>query len=310
MNKASSYIASLLPSFKSSKVTDNLTNLNNELSSQTMPAIDSLLGAFPVKYVWKNKDVKVLNDTILRVYRGKLKLRNPTAIEITKAVLVNMQTTIPFAIKQTEELFGSDIASAGLTFDRATVVRYSEAAEFVINYARKLFNFISATELASLMGTRVTSDNVGPDDREFLMAMIPTFGVALTIMSLTVTELKTGYDEIPKSVIDPDSEEDMQVIVGRGKMDPFGFSALPFPLSAILHFRLAIADFQMDRYEQAVADAKVIEYRSILIKQMLASGQGDAAIERELADEEADLKIINRKIAMMEEKYGLSRTRT
>lgn len=308
MNNVSTFISSLLPSFESSKVKDNLTNLNTEIGEHTIPAMASLLLAFPPKWKWKNKDVAYLNNYIADNYKGRISVRDANSLDIANQCLVNMQTTLPFAIKQVVDMFGGNIAATGLTFDKATVLRYAEVAEFVINYTRKLSNFISATELAELTGSRVTVSNVSPGDLEFLKSGVHTFVVGLDIMALTVADLKSGYATIPKAIVDESSENDMSVVVGRDKMDPFGFASLPFPLSVFLHVRLAIADWQMDRYEQAVADAKVIQYRSLLIKQMIENGTGDANVEGLLEDEEAELKVVKRKIAQMEDKYGLTRT--
>jgi len=301
----SNYIQSLLPSFEASRVKDNLTNLSQELDQYTVPSFKTMAETFPENWKWKNADVEKINKTIVSGYRNKVPMRNANSLEIIQAVLVNMQTTLPMVQLQVSKVFGNEIAAAGLSFNKATLLQYAEAAEFMINYSRVYYNYLSAVELAALEGDRSIPEGVGPDDLMYLMAKRHTFTIALNIMAITVKDVRTDLKDIPDALVSTSSEEDMKLVVGANKIDPFGFASLPFPISLVYHAGLAIADWQMDRYDRAQVEARVLEYRSLLLKQQIETGNGDAAVESRLRDEEARLKVMKRKIARLEEKYEL-----
>lgn len=300
----SNYVKGLLPSFESSRVKDNLSNLSQEIDQFTLPSTKGMVETFPHDWKWKNKNVETLDKAIRSSYRGKVFKRDASALELIEHALVNMQTTLPLMKMQADKAFGRTISSDGLTFDRAAILQFSEAATFFVNYARMMVNYLSAAELAELDGSRKVA-GIAPDDEEYLLTHRYTFALALTIMCVDGKELKAEIGQIPTSIVEANNEDDMSAIVGKGKMDPFGFADLPFPLSLVYRAGLSIADWQVNRYDQAQEEANVQQYRMILLKERIEHGQGDAATENQLKDAEERLKLARRKIAKMEEDYGI-----
>lgn len=298
------YVKGLLPSFESSRVKDNMTNLSQEIDQFTLPSVKGMVSTFPHDWKWKNKNVETLDKAIRSSYTGKVFKRNASTLELIEHALVNLQTTLPLMKMQADRAFGRSISSEGLTFDKAAILQYSEAATYFVNYARVFVNYLSAAELSELDGSR-TVVGISPDDEEYLLANRYTFAIALSIMCVDGKELKDEMVHIPASIVESGNEEDMTVVVGKGKMDPFGFADLPFPLSLVYRAGLSISDWQVNRYDQAQEEANVQQYRIILLKERIENNQGDAATENTLKDAEDRLKLTRRKIAKMEESYGL-----
>ncbi len=298
------YVKGLLPSFESSRVKDNLTNLSQEIDQFTLPSTKGMAETFPHDWKWKNKNVETLDKAIRSSYKGKVFKRDASALELIEHALVNMQTTLPLMKMQADKAFARTISSEGLTFDRAAILQFSEAATFFVNYARVMVNYLSAAELSELDGSRKVA-GIAPDDEEYLLANRYTFAIALSIMCVDGKELKSEMAHIPTSIVESGNEDDMVAVVGKGKMDPFGFASLPFPLSLIYRAGLSIADWQVNRYDQAQEEANVQQYRMILLKERIENGQGDAATENALKDAEERLKLARRKITKMEEDYGI-----
>lgn len=299
------YVKGLLPSFESSRVKDNMTNLSQEIDQFTLPYTKGMVETFPHDWKWKNKNVETLDKAIRSSYTGKVFKRDASALELIEHALSNMQTTLPLMKMQADKAFGRSISSEGLTFDKAAILQYSEAATYFVNYARMMVNYLSAAELSELDGSRKV-EGVSPDDEEYLLANRYTFSIALSIMCVDGKELKSEMAHIPSSIVESGNEEDMTVVVGKGKMDPFGFADLPFPLSLVYRAGLSVADWQVNRYDQAQEEANVQQYRIILLKERIENNQGDAATENALKDAEDRLKLSRRKIAKMEEDYGLN----
>ena len=108
----------------------------------------------------------------------------------------------------------------------------------------------------------------------------------------------------PAIAIDPENIGELRAVFGN-RIDPVGFSNVPFPLSLWYHARLSIANYQMDNYDDTIATAKAVELRVMLYKKKLATGEGDAAIEELLSIQEKRLMELRRKQERLEKKYGL-----
>jgi hypothetical protein len=301
------YIKGMLPSFEASSLRDSLMNLADELDSETIPSMKALAEALPGKRDWASAEVKQLNDVIVTGYKGKVPYRDANSLELIHKVATNMQTTLPLLKNQVTKEFGARVVSSGLTFGKANLLQLAEVAEFFVNYARLYFNYVSAVELNNLSDSRRPLDGVAPDDQQYLMANRHSFVIAMRIMDTDAKQLESDLGKIPDMLIDATAEADMRVVVGSGRMDPFHMANLPFPLSFSYRIGMIWAERQLARYDQAKADARALEYRTILIKQRLEQGKGDAALERRLKDEEERLNLIKQKIEKMEKKYGLNR---
>ena len=204
----SNYVKGLLPSFESSRVKDNLSNLSQEIDQFTLPSTKGMVETFPHDWKWKNKNVETLDKAIRSSYRGKVFKRDASALELIEHALVNMQTTLPLMKMQADKAFGRTISSDGLTFDRAAILQFSEAATFFVNYARMMVNYLSAAELAELDGSRKVA-GIAPDDEEHLLTHRYTFALALTIMCVDGKELKAEIGQIPTSIVEANNEDDM-----------------------------------------------------------------------------------------------------
>lgn len=303
----SEYVKGLLPSFEANRVKDGLANLSKEIDQCTLPNTQGLKEVFPANWKWKDQTIAKLERALQTECKGHVKLVNPSIIEIVEFALENMQTTVPFVQMKCDKVFNRIIATNGITFDRAAVLQYAETAEFYVNYVRILLNFITAKERCALEGNREVK-GIGPEDEEYLNANIVLFGIATNIMSVDARKLKSEMDSIPDSAVDSSNEEELKVVIGESKLTPLNFAALPFPISALFRIGLFRTESQVKRFDRAVQDSKVTQYRILVLKDLINEGRSDAAIEAELADAEEELKMINYDISMMEEKYDVRRT--
>lgn len=299
------YVKSLLPSFEASRVKDNLENLSNEIDQFTLPTAENLRVTFGPDWKWRDKNAEILNKAITQDF-NKSKLRNANMLEIIAQCLTNMQTTLPFLLMESDKAFGRTIAVEGITFDRAAILQLSEVADYFVTYTRKLLNYLSAAELAELEGSRI-KHSVNTMDIEYLLANRYTYINAMNIVAIDMKEIKGGLSKIPVAIVDPENEADMRVVVGTSQMDPFGFASLPFPLSIVFKIASTINDFQIARYDAAQEEANTQQYRCIILKERIENGRGDAAVEKQLAESEDRLTLARRKIAKLEEKYGVNK---
>ena len=301
-----SYIKGLLPSFETSRLKQTLASICEEIESLLAPTVEKLKPIFPANWKWRSAGAKYLMEEIHRSVRLKKVAPANNGVFMIAFALNNMLTILPFIKGEVDKAFGREIASSGLTFSKTTLIQFTELAEFFMRYTQKLINFITAAELTNIQGSQHIS-GVGPDDEQWLRANLPTYLVALRVMSIDLQDLKSDLHAIPDMLVDESTEAGVKTVVGHTKVDPLGFASVPFPLTFIFNMRLAIADWQVNKYESALAESKVVEYRILLMKQQLEEGHGDASTERLLQVSEDRLMKLRFKISKMEEDYELNR---
>ena len=302
----SQYLKTLMPSTETRELKHSLQANFENVGGHRLPAIETVGGVFTHEYRWKSPVLqsveKQLRDSLTR---GPLKMHaNAGLLEMLSDVYGNMSTTLPYIRGEVDKSFGREFTNIGLTFAKGNLIQYGEVADFAVYYGRVLLNYLTSNELMRLNG-RTKDENLPIGDEEYLNANAPVFANAMKIMAYPVKDLKDQLRKIPDMVADEETEGSAKIMVGAGALDPLGFASLPFPISLIYHFRLGVAEKQAEDLEAIKAEARIVEYRILLIKQMQAGGQGDAAVERELAIQEDRLFMLRKKQKERETKYGV-----
>lgn len=303
------YVSKLMPSTQSKAIKENLEIASERISNNLLPGAELLLETLKPKYEWKNKDVKETMLEVAQALRGHTSLKLPrdaSGVEAIRAVMINVQSTIPYVIAEANKTFDESIFKTGLTFTKATILQYAETVDFFASYTAMLLNWITAIEYNTLDG-RDKNRGIPPSDVAYLMANINNYLEVLKIMAFNRDELKRGLKALPQMrIADTAEAEAEQLVLVGGNANPFGFATLPWPLSMWYHYRLRRVEAQAQEYEKAVATEKAISYRILLIDQRIKSGKGDAALEKELDIQEARVKAMSFEIAQMEKKFKLN----
>lgn len=304
--KFHSYVKSLVPSLETADLKENIAVTSERISESILPSLESMMVVFDHKYAWRDDALKAISKQYLQSMKGngfKLPL-DSSMLELVQHVMKNMLVTLPFIKGEVDKTFGKVIFNEGLTFSKANIMKYCETVEFTVNYTRILLNYITHAELQKL-DNRHSSNNLPPKDVEYLRANVMIFASACRIMGIPTAQLKSQLNSVPDMLIEAGTEEEATLLIGGGKLDPVGFAALPFPISVIYHARLRFANKQVEEYERLKAEEAVIKYRLILIQQKLDGGEGDAAAEKLLGIQEDRLFKTRRKLAELEEEYGV-----
>lgn len=303
------YVTNLTASTKSSAIKENLGIANERISNNLIPGADMLLQTLKPKYEWKNKDIKASLEEIAKAVRGHSSLKLPrdaVGMEAIRAVMTNLQSTIPYVIAEASKTFDESIFKAGLTFTKATILQYAETVDFFVSYTAALLNWVTALEYNTLDG-RDKNRGIPPSDREFLLANINNYTEVIKILAFNRDELKRGLKGLPQMrIADTAEAEAEQLLLVGNNANPFGFATLPWPLSMWYHYRLRRVEAQAQEYEKAIATEKAVNYRILLIKQRIDSGRGDAALEKELELQDARVKEISFEIKKMEKNWDLN----
>lgn len=303
------YISKLTPSTKSKAIKENLEIANERISNNLIPGVDLMLKTLKPKYEWKNKDIKSSLAEIAHSIHGhgSVKLpRDAAGFEVIRAIMTNLQSTIPYMVAEANKSFDESIFKTGLTFTKATILQYAETVDFFTSYTAMLLNWVTALEFNTLDG-RDKNRGIPPSDMQYLLANINNYIEVNKILILNRDELKRGLKSLPQMrIADTAEAEAEQLLLVGNNANPFGFATLPWPLSMWYHYRLRRVEAQAQEYEKAIASEKAINYRILLIEQRINTGKGDAALEKELELQEARVKEISFEIAKMEKNWSLN----
>jgi hypothetical protein len=301
---ALSYLKDMLPSFETDRLKDNITNLSQEVDKFTVPAIDGLVEVFPTDWEWKDEMAARTMKKIESSSEVKMKARNPTGLEIIQKALHTCQDNLPFISLQVDKMFKSQVSKDGLTLDKTTILQYAECAEFFIDYTRVLANYITAAEVSKLKGNR-DKYAVGPKDMDYLRSNLPSYITAIKIMCVETRKLKMELNKVPSMSVSQDTYDDLVEVAGHDALNPLGFASLPWPISMFFRMGLTVSNFQVDRYQRAEQEAKALQYRSLILKDLIDGGQPEAYVEAELEDVEERMMLVRRDIEKKREKFGV-----
>jgi len=304
-------LAMLLPSFES-------VNLKNQLSSNCDAIGEALLPRFQTLQEvvgtqegkpFKHADVQAMSEDMvstLRTSNLNVKgLRVASMLEYIIPSLENVLTLRSFLEQHITKDIGKSLVTSSLTFNKQTLLQMLDIIDFTVKYSSILLNYVTAVELNAVEGSNIDGGAVAPNDVQYLKTQNMVYCIALRVLGTPINKLKADYAEIPEAIFDEDTYNDLVASFGTGTTDPLGMSAVPFPLTLVYRARLNFAEWQMDRYDECVAAGKAAELRILLWKKQQAEGNGDAAIERLIKDQEKRLMDLKYKREKLEKKYGL-----
>lgn len=300
--KVVSFLAHILPSFEANRITETLVNREREIDNHLVPQYDAVIPVFGNKYKFKNPIIRKLDTYFVKNVKLK-QVRNANSLLLIRSVATNLQQTIPFYKGLAADNFAKVVAKDGLTYNKSNILRFTETVDFYVNYARVYINVMSAAERAALDGLTTPIEGIGPSDLEYLDKNSAAFAAASRVLSFKLEAAKAAQKEIVDMVVPATIEEEQEAtaMVGFRRTDPLGFAELPFPLSLVLTVRQSWTNWQVDKYEEAKAQTKAIEYRMLLIREKIEHDGGDAALEKQLEFYESQLLTLRRKTEKFEE---------
>lgn len=290
------YVSSLLPSFDKGRVEEDIRVLKEELSQITIPPYEAAAEFYGANG-FSSKQCQEFNRTFANRTNVERKFEGYYPVTIHH-VLVRAQETVAMLDGQVDKYFGRDVATSGLTYARANLLRLIEVTYFVCRYSRKLLLWTHDEEKKSL--GRKIGDPFTSAEIEWLFENRDGFFAAINVLARPTKEIAGALYNIPDMVVVPEEVDVAEATVGANKLDPLRMGIIPIKLNPIYHVRLAIAEFQVARYKAGQEEKRSLEYRLLALKEIHNEG-GDAHLEQQIEYTENRIKKLNHKLAKMEE---------
>lgn len=299
--KVSNYIVSLLPSFEKRRVMEDIRVIRQELTENTLlpyQAADEFFNQWdfisgPVRDFDKRFQSRVKTD-----FKGNY-------VRVTYKVLNRISDNLDTLEALVDNYFSKDIMREGMTYLKANLLQYVETITFAMRYSRSLLRWTYAMEVAEQTENRELADHpLTPAEMQWLAKAEGDFGHAIRILSGTKRDLKKAVDDIPDVVINPDNADVVTRTLGLSKVDPLQIGLISSRLNPIYHIRMAVAEWQVQRYKTVAEERRLIEYRLMQMKELQKDGHTDARLGKNIEYTESRLEKMNYRLHRMEEKYA------
>ena len=298
--KLTQYISSLLPGFERSELLSDVRLLSKELVEITIPPFEA---AAPIYSKWKFQS-KFAQDFAKEFDRNTKTEFRGNYVEVLTGTLVRAQENLDVIERLIEKNFAQDIMRDGLTYMKANILQYLESITFLAKYSRKvlLLTHSSETNMREKRDDRAGKE-MTPAERDWLQVNRASFFAVVNIVSGKPKDVETTLAGVPDIIINPDNAQNVLATVGARKLDPYHFGLIPIKMNPIYHIRMAIAEWQVARYNAAIEEKRALEYRLLALKAS-SDGKKDAKLEEAIEYSEARLAKLNYKLATMEEDYA------
>ena len=136
---------------------------------------------------------------------------------------------------------------------------------------------------------KAVNDSFSAGELGWLKAGRDAFINGINVIALPKKEIETKFKEIPNVLVNAESIETSQQLLGKDKTDPFQMRFIPLVLNPIYHVRIRVAEYQAAKYREAKEERGILELRIMLLKEQ-RSGRENAKIEKQIEYNEGRLQ--------------------
>jgi hypothetical protein len=295
------YVKSLLPSFDKREILENITFLQNDLSPTALQPFKDAGALFKSKG-FQSKPAKDFNGLF------QMRLKSMRGMDFVSAIY-GILSDIPAKLQILEGIvhsgFTGDVTRDGMTYQKASVLKYLEVVQFAACYSRKLLlktmasDTFQLNEVPGLIHSEMTQA-----ESKWLQANQASFLEALGTLAMSTSEFKDQLESIPDITVIPDASANAAATIGASKLDPLklGFIITTW-MNPIYHFRMAYAEWQVENYKMITEEKKALEFRLQALREAYDKKQ-DPKLQQVITYTEGRISDHNRRLAQMQEDYA------
>ena len=293
--KFSNFLKSLLPGFEKDQVLEDIRITRTELKETTIPAFES--GA----PLLKTKDLK---SKELEAFDKVFRRNNPGfGRDLFEGLLEGLQiaeSNLDIAEELITKTYNEDVTAGGMTYLKANLLQFVELTGFVSKFARKFLIYTFVIESSAYEGNSLKiTESLTKAELRWIEENFLNFATAFKVVATPKAKLAKQFSDVPDIVITSDNE-DVLLRTQSNKIDPMGVRFIPTWVNPIYYLRMAVAEWQVERYQAAKEELKVIQLRKLHLER-LRDNKPDARIEKEIAYLEERVQKLNYKIQRMED---------
>jgi hypothetical protein len=292
-------VQSLLPTFTKNRILEDITMLREELKANTLGPFKTAVSDFGTRK-WASTYAKSFEKAFEDAYRNRY---TGNYIKPINDTLLNIVENLDSVSRMVDLQFGNDVMRDAMNALGINLIQWVETAQFFVKYSRRLLVCTLTAEVNSSEKDKSEFEGLVDAEVQWLAVNRDNYLSALNIMAVRKAELEKKLEEVPNVVVNEQTIGTLSETVGTSKLDPMNFGLIPVALNPIYHIRMAVAEWQVARFNSAQAERKMLEFRILQLKQS-SSGKRDARLEEEIVYNQGRLDKLNYKLNEMESNYG------
>jgi hypothetical protein len=301
--KIDQFFKSLLPSFSKDTVLEDCRITRGEIKETVHPAYTE---AVKLMKNWKFKSADV--ESLGKQFSSLVKRTHGNMVVTIEQKLPDVLTNLDEVEELIKANYNEEVAAGGVTYLKAQLLQFVEAASFFAKYSRALLNFIYVHESAPFIKETdeqydAVQESLVPAEIAYIQNNFSSFCVVLNALSGAEGDIKKALGEVPDIVITDDNVQTLPHSVGQAKLDPLKFGFIPVFLNPIYHVRMAIAEWQVEQYKLAQRELQMLQMRKLNLEK-LQQGQPNPVLQQKLGETERAIHGLKAKLAKMERDYA------
>lgn len=290
------YVSSLLPSFTRDTIEEDIRILREDLSHNTIPPFEAGAEYFKTEGL-KSKSAKDFDKVFHRTVDVPRDI-DGDYVYVTYRSLKRALETLRALEERLDKTFSKDVSGSAMSYGKANVLRYIETVSFATKYARKLLLWTYHEE--HMHFGRKLNEPFTKAEVKWLMDNRNGFLYSIKVLKNKPSEIVKALAAIPDMVVVPEEVPLAEQTVGANKLDPLRMNLVPVIGNLIYHVRMAITEYQVEKYRAGQEEKRALEYRLLALKEA-RNGEHDAKLEQQIEYTENRIKKLNHKLAKFEE---------
>lgn len=293
------FIVSLFPTFKRDDILDSAISTRKSIMEHSLIAYTAASDAIG-KVPFTSKQIKDLD----KQYHSSVGIAaRQSMIGDILLALQNSLKILDYVAQKGKTIYGESEASAGLTFQKATILRVISVSDFVNKFSMDLLNYIYACETASTVGGEDTQ-GISKAEESLILSQFIDFCVAINVLKVDMSSLEKSLSELPDATVNQITEQTYVSTLGAKKIDPLGMRNFSVRNNPFYIFGMMTAERQEKKYKAKKEMLELIQLRLINL-QKLRDKKQDASLDKEIDYYQSRVTGLNHEIDKMNKEYGL-----
>lgn len=292
------FVVSLFPTFKRDDVIDAAIGTRKSMMEHSIQAYETAVQVWAGNS-FTSKEAKALE----KQFRSET--GTPGRQNMFTGILLAMQNSLKvldLVVQKGKALYQENEASAGLSFQKATILRVITVADFANKYSMDLLNYIYVCESKSAGGD--PEDGISKAEENAIMAQFSDFCTAINVLKVDMSSLEKALNDLPDAVVSEMSERTFVATLGTKKIDALNMREFSVRKNPFYIFGMMTAENQEKKYKAKKEMLELLQLRLIQL-QKLRDKKKDASLDKEIAYYQSRVTGLNHELEKMNKEYGL-----
>lgn len=295
-----SFVSSLLPSFDSARINEDIESLREDIKDIVLPMHINASNLLKGKSLGA-KSSRDLHDAFERRFP---EYRSSGYFDGVRKIFDNILKNLTTLENKVPDLFAKDVTRETVTYQKASVLQYLTTVRFATKYAIAALNRVLGNESYYLLHQDSKIDSFLTEGQlKWHRDNVINFIDALAALNVSPGVFATTIDSIPQIVVVEKNASTMGVVHGAKVLDPMRLGFVAPRLNPIYHIRMAISEWQVRRLRAKQEEKKMLELRILRLKEV-QQNKNDPQLEEVIYYNEGRLQTLQFEIEQFEKQHA------